>query len=359
MHPHLIDWFRGPHLVPNESAVSKRWSAANALAESAKRDLLIDLLRLFLFEAPKQALIDRVTPQILKHDPTFPVADNTEELRLMAGVVGVAAFAEATAWADAFALGLQAAHWRPGRTIPAQVEIIRDAAAYLESEGDRVRPTDFGALPKTEADKLPAALKALVTAEGGDDKAAVVAPASAYRSLLVAAMNEADVALARQVQRLSEESALLWWIIAEHSMTLRKSTNGMPATAYALIAATEAAERTRLLPPPASAGPLLARALKPTKAPAKGEATVAQYLSATDPEWRSRRVENLRMSDCQDLVPFATGLAKTEEFGSAQKAVDVLPNLCPGVASNQAFTPAAAAHQHYVELMFLRALEAI
>ena len=357
MHPHLIDWFRNPHIQPDAAVVEKRWEVAVELASKLNRAQVVDLVRLFLFEQPKKALVDKVTANVLAHDATFPVANNTEELRLMSGVVAIASFEDRSSAADALALGIRAASWPQSRTQPARIEISSEATQYLVTEAETVRPEDFGQLPKE--DQLAGALKTLVAAEAGDDKPASAASLASYRRILEAHIANADRALARQVERLSEESALLWWVIAEHSVALSQPTADLSGAAYALVAAAEAASRTRVLPPPASAGPLIARALRSCKGSAKGELPLTKYLSAVDAGWRARHVSGLNASECADLVPFATALSKTEEFGDPKKAIEVLPNICPGVTGELMLTPAAAAEQHYFELMFLRALQEI
>ena len=60
-----------------------------------------------------------------------------------------------------------------------------------------------------------------------------------------------------------------------------------------------------------------------------------------------------------DLMPIVTGLAKCQEFGSPENAVQVLPKLCPGLDLEHALSAEEAAYQFYGELMFLKALGAL
>ena len=160
-----------------------------------------------------------VYQRIARLDKEFPVTSNTELLRLMAGVVMVATFREASADACAFALGLRAALFHKRRTLPAQPEILVEADTYLQLEAEKRRPS----FNDVHDDGLP-------------------------------------VALAGQVRRLAEETELLWWVLGEYSTSLKRPASELTAPAYALIAAAEAADRTQILPPPASIDALNPRA---------------------------------------------------------------------------------------------------
>jgi hypothetical protein len=126
-----------------------------------------------------------------------------------------------------------------------------------------------------------------------------------------------------------------------------------------LIAAAEAADRTQILPPPPSADALLARVLKPCKSGPKKALTLIDFWSAADAEWRAALLRKISFSDSRDFVPVITGLDKCGEFGEASSAAKVVPNLCPGVSIEHPVSPAEAAQQLYVELMFLKALDAL
>ena len=221
MHPHLIDWFRNVNIHSDPILVERRWQTAEEYSRALSRSSIPRLLRLFLFPKPETTENAWFTDGLLTLDKEFPVANNAEQLRLMAGVVMVTTFDEGSAEGCAFALGLRAAVFPKRSTLPAQPEILAAAEAYLQAEAERQRPTYFGDAPESR--------------------------------------------LAEQIRRLAEETGLLWWVISEYSTSLRRRTSGLTAPAYALIAAAEAADRTQILPPPPSADALLARVLKPCK----------------------------------------------------------------------------------------------
>ena len=355
MHPHLIDWLRNTDIHSDETTPEKRWKAAKAYGEGLTRVTATRLLRLFLFGKPDDAQAKLFTGDLLTLDKDFPVTGNTELLRLMAGVVMVSTFAEPSMQGDAFALGLRAALF-PGRlTQPAQQEIILEAESYLLKEALRLRPTDFGVAPASTED-LETGHAAVLKAQQSGDPAKLVEAQNGYQQLAAEVMQECDEALAEQVRRLAEETAFLWWVLGEHSTSLKRPTTELSAEEYALVAGSEAAERTHILPPPPSARALLERVLKPCKPAAKKGLKLVDFLGAADADWRTKQLQRVVFTDCTDLVPLLAGLAKTEEFEDPHSAAKVVPKVCPGVDIRHPLTPGEVAEQFYVEIVFLRAL---
>jgi hypothetical protein len=159
----------------------------------------------------------------------------------------------------------------------------------------------------------------------------------------------------QKLQRLAEETGLLWWLLGGYSSAQKLKTDDVDNVAYALIAASEAAERTQLLPPPPSIYAILGRAIAPCKV-TKNHFSLKEFVNAADATWRNKFVAAHPAPDCADFVPFVTALAKTEEAGSTGILAKALPKTCPGVAANSSLTPSEAAGQLYNELMFLKAL---
>ena len=203
--------------------------------------------------------------------------------------------------------------------------------------------------------KLLAPGKAL--GEAGDDakKAAAI---TSYSESVAGAITDGDGALANRIEQLAEESALLWWVLAEYSDALQRPISELSPETYALAAAVEAAQRTIQLPPLPSIGSLLARALRLYKATNK-KLVLADYVKATDPIWRADHVKSVIVADCRDLSPLCAAIEKTEELGSAATAITALPKFSPGVNGKLPLTPAEAAQQFYNEIVFLRALDAV
>jgi hypothetical protein len=340
MHPHLIDWLRNVEINPDQNLAQQRWKAAEEFAASLSRASVPRLLRIFLLPKSDAGEIAWMTDELLRLDPEFPASSNAELVRLMAGVVMVTTFEASSAAGYAFALSLRFSGFLERSLQPAQPAIMGEAEKYLQSEAEKQRPNDFS----------NSTIDLMKPAQSAAEK--ILTPDPAHEQAVDAEIER----LSSQVRRLAEETALLWWVLAEYSDSLKRRTPDLKTVEYALVAGAEAADRTHVLPPPASASALLARALKPCKIGKKKTLTLGDFFGATDPGWRGVQLKKLNYADSVDLLPIITGLDKCEEFGDQASALQVLPKLCPGLDPGRALSTDEAAYEFYGELMFLRAL---
>ena len=359
MHNHTIDWYLQLHLTSDSTIAKRRWDTAISLAKKLTRTRIIELLRLFLFVPSDSGFIKQFTSDVIDIDKEFPISNNTNELRMMAGLVIVTTFQGSNANANALALGLRAASFPAGRARPMQSAIATEAEQFLSKKANELRPNDFTKnVIANVTQKLVTQGKVLSEAVAAGDELKKTAEFSTYRDAVLHTISESHRELARRIARLAEESALLWWVIAEYSDALNKPVTNLIPEDYALPAATEAAQRTIHLPPPPSIGPLLVRALKGCNESEK-KPKLIDYLKGTAIDWRVAYVKSIRIAECRDLAPISAALEKTEELGSGATALKALEKLCPGLDNKLSVAPEQAAQQFYNEIVFLRALEAI
>ena len=328
MHPHLIDWLRNVQIDPDPKVAARRWGTAQGYAQKLDRASVGKLLNLFLFSAPNPSLTQWFTNELLQLDTEFPVTNNNEELRLMAGIVMVTLFEQSSYKSDAFALGLRSINFSNRTTQPVQPEILSIGVSYLNLEVEKQRPVEFEDRSSALETVLGPQYKAVDEAEASGDDAKMRVARAAYHKAIVKAIEEKHTLLHQQVRRLAEESAMLWWVLGAYSPLLQSRTAELDDLKYAPVAACEAADRTYILPPPRSAEALLYRALAPCKKSKIEKPTITDYLAAATGLWRAEYLSKLVYADCIELVPFTVALAKAEEFNDAAAAVKVLPKLC-------------------------------
>ena len=355
MHAHLIEWLRGVHLHPDSKLAEQRWNAAKRAAQGLSQSSIAKLLRLFLYPEPATDDIAWLTNLLLKHDSEFPVTKNQEEIRLIAGIIMVTAFEKSSTVADAFSLGLRAGSFPEQRTMPAHPEILSEADKYLRAEAERMRPSTFEVKIENAEKKLGTSYKAMRDSEAAGDTTKTQTARSAYHKAVAEAVAENNKDIQGQIRRLAEESAMLWWLVGEYSSTLSSGTSALTAVSYALVAASEAADRTRILPPPPSVEALLTRALGNCKGESEN-APISEYLTATTSDWCARQSGAVNLVNTVSLVPLNAALLKYVESGDAEIAVKTMVNLCPGVKAEMSFSPPDVAHQFYHELMFLKTM---
>jgi len=299
------------------------------------------------------------TNELIEIDPEFPVTNNAQELRLMAGLVMTTTFGEASCAANAFALGLRAACFQDGRIQPIQTEILVEAEAFLRTEASRLRQDGFKDVSgEVMLETLAAQEDALGEAEAAGDDAKTEIAQTAYRASIRESISTGYHELANRIMQLAEESALLWWVLGEHSDALGQSTSALNVEAYALVTAAEAAQRTMILPPPQSIGPLLARALRPCRG-GDNVLVLSDYFNAVDPNWRAAQAKSINVVNCRDLSPLCATLEKTQELDSVADALRAMGKICPGITAELQITPGQVAQQFFNEIVFLRSLEMV
>lgn len=343
----LIDWLRQLHLNADNTLATKRWNLAEQLAENIGRKEAIQMMRVFLFPDSTAQHLQSLTELVLSHDREFPATGNTEEIRLLSGIVMLASIEKRPELAIAFALGIRAASFPKHRCNPPQRAIGDALAKFLDAKSNSLRPNDFGLASQRQV--LLNALKTFGNESGPEDE-----PKNSRTS------EHLEAALAKMfgepLQRLSEESALLWWLLGAYSAQLNQDTSGMSSDSYALVAAWEAAERTQLLPPPPSLYPILNQVLVNCKGGRKRNPTLMDILGASDAAWRNRFVTAHPAQDCADLTPITTALIKLEDSEDITVVAKMLPKACPNVAPDLALPPVEAARQLFNEIIFLNAL---
>ena len=291
MHPYLIDWFRNVEINVDLDMVEKRWETATIYGKQLTRKSAETLLRLVLFTGTDAGQVKMLTDALLKLDREFPVAGNTEELRLMAGVVMVTTFASFSDAGNAMALGLRAAAPSARQTNPIHPAILTEANKYWRIQGEVQRPDDFGLDSEVGPNSFAAQYEAMKKAETADEAVAIQSAQAEYNAALAKVIHDGQRVLSRQIRRLAEESNLLWWVIGEYSTTLNQHSAELTADRYALVAAAEAADRTGILPPPPSYGALLNRALSRCKPEPKKSLPYSNFLQKSDEKWWAEKSE--------------------------------------------------------------------
>lgn len=332
MHPNFYHWHGRAELKPDTNILEPRWKAAAKFAEEISGPDICSLLRLVLFPGAEPEFGRRFSVELVKLEPTFPPEGNAELLRVMATAAVYSQMDEPSNKADAIALGLRAAAFPEGRTQPVCKEVMQRAGEYLATECERVRPA-----PNVEA-KFQVLEKA-VEAEGWETNK------DATRLL-----GDAVLELGDTMGRISEENQFLWWLVGRRSSILKTRRDKLIPKNYALIAATEVAERVTLLPPPASVESLLDEALTQCAEDSCSSAPLVEIIDATSAEW-VKTVEDGSMT--RDLTLLTSILAIRRAGGKAD--AKTLRQL--NVSAKAKSSPAEAAHQYFRELMFLRAIK--
>lgn len=309
MHQNFYHWHSRAELKPEPSVLEPRWNAASKFAEKLDQGDVRSLLRLVLFSGAEPDFAKRFTDALVKSEPTFPINNNAELLRVMAAAAVQSRLEKSSTIADAMALGLHAAAFPQGRVEPVCQDIITSAAEYLAQESERMRPQiEPGVLEKAEkqAESQYASLKKAVEASNVPDMTKAIE--SVGRGVL-SAMKASHERLADVIDRLTEESQYLWWLVGRWSPTLKSRRETLSATEYALPAALEAAARVSFLPPAASVESLLEEVLSQCGKRAEVKTSLLDLILSGNHD----KAHDDNAQAAQDLTPLATLLAERRQ----------------------------------------------
>ena len=86
MHPNFPDWYRSVALTPQQEVLDARWGAIEDITKQPSTDLVLGMARLFVLPSPSEAHVPADLLDVLrKRDGIFPLRDNLQELRVIAG----------------------------------------------------------------------------------------------------------------------------------------------------------------------------------------------------------------------------------------------------------------------------------
>jgi hypothetical protein len=331
MHRNFYHWHNRVELKPDVTNLQARWDAAAKFSEDLSSNDACSLLRLALFGNAEAEFSKRFSEKLVDLEPTFLSEENVELLRVMATAALYSKMETESAEADAVALGLLAAAFQADRIQPVCKELTQRAGEYLAAESERMRPT-----PQVEGE-----YQALKRAIDAVDWAANPAATSL--------LGKAVLELGETMGRIAEENQFLWWLIGRRSSFLKVRREKITPTKYALIAATEAAERVALLPPPASVESLIGEALAHCSNPSNSPIALIEIIDAVATDCVKVSGDS---AAAHELCPL-TGLLAVRRAGGK---IDTIAFEKHKLSEKLEVSPTEAASQYFREIMFLRAL---
>jgi hypothetical protein len=346
MHDNFYHWHARAELKPETGILAPRWEAASKFAEKLVPSDIPPLIRLISFSNSDPEFTKRFSTALVKAEPTFPPTNNTELLRVMAAAGLVARLAKPSRVGDALALGLQAAAFPEGRAQPVSEDVLNSALRYLAEEAERVRPEiDPGALEKAEK-QTATDFAALKVAAQTNSPAELGKATEAFGRGMMAALKESHTRMGEVIDRLAEETQILWWLVGRRSSQMNKLRSAVPARRYAFVAAIEVADRVGMLPPPASFESVLGEALSQCNGDPSEELLLSDLVTEAD-------LASSSPTGTAEIAPLSSLIAEFRT--NAQIDTQSLKKL--GLTNKTKATPGQVSQQYFRELIFLRALE--
>ena len=231
--------------------------------------------------------------------------------------------------ADAIALGIRVGI-RSSGVQPICTEFAQRAEEYLAEESERVRSDPMSREAVEE-------LKTIADQDGWQTEDDTL---EKFRAAVLELEGIFD--------QVAEENQFIWWLNIQRSPILSARRTTLKPKAYALVAAKEAAERVKILPPPSSALSILEEVLCQCM---KGAETPCTFDDLLNSQNTHKIVLPVKAPAASILCTLSGALAKVQPSKTLNaNSLEILGN-------KSSTTPTAAAKAFFNELVFMSALE--
>jgi hypothetical protein len=358
VHIKFADWYNEISLRPTAETLEARWKAIEAVSAGVKVKKIPEVLRVF-FNLPGGAAAAEEIRAAAKEDKTYLAENDQKELTVLAGGVIAVVVSKSSTQADATALGVSCIEAQGLRKVTRLQGVVDECMAYLAEESVRVRAVDNNPVK----DMNVAALTKRITERGGVAVGDVNSVWSGMDVVLkdllgqhTAHTNSISIAVNQAVQRLSEQTNILWWLFGEHTRDGTKTFQDLSVPEACYWGARDLAALTEFMPGPFAAPAFLNRMLRLLKDKVPTHVRISDGVNDCKKEWKEGWVSDLApVQQLPDLCPMLFGIAKSVEVGGGEGWTAAFEHAT-GLAANGKVAPALLAVQIYSELLLLRAL---
>lgn len=337
MHSSFPNWYRSSRVKPDGERLKKAWKVVVGLQKKLGGPDLFEAVAWALDLGPTEDWPAELTSQVVKIDPSFASEDRRHEVAVLAVSAVLARIADDVQAENdenkALALATRCGSLRGRRKCRFVPELVPEAEAYLVAAArlTRQRPPNKAELspPKKLAEHFQAIRDQPGTPEAQE----------ALQSCLTHLEDHAarqELHFAAELRRLdhlvsmqSEETEMLWWLLAGRSA--HRSKGKIQRGAMALKLGDELAGMTVETPGPPSVPDLLRVAMKDLGVKPEEKVTLADAVNEIDPDWAAK----LRQPEegiIAALCPLSTavrcsleGSGKEDWFGRFQKLTGTDP----------------------------------
>lgn len=326
----FADWYRSAAVDPPEGLLEKRWATVETLARDADKSKVIAYATCFALAAHEKNVPSGFRESFHATDDTFPIKDNLQEVRVLAGAVLHQIILAGGRAAATAALALACGTIGPRVSVAPTSDHVSAAHKYLIHKsrdlrrGDALRPSahhaptakrlaELFAAPIFQNNQLPGLHQPLLAAV----------------TELSAALADVQGQTAEMAVRLAareEEINILWWLQTGFSRDLQLPFSDVGVTAGSLIFPSELADLTSIIPGPDSILAVLVDALGRAGASSAAETvTIAQTVNATSRAWREQSAKRLSSASVGLLCPISLAISTSLVTDGAR---DWLPVYC-------------------------------
>jgi hypothetical protein len=320
-------------MEPDGPTLAGRWGVIEKY--NPTRGDIVGLTQLFYsLGKPKEAVVSAFVKAFQDADPAFKIRDNEHELSVLAGAQLIETLDSAeVAVAEFAALALVSAAAANARPAPLVKDIPEIAVRYLESQS-------LNRISRVSEDE-DSDLRTLF-----DGLTGLGAPHDGLANELRRWRRQLDV--------VTEESNMLWWLFSEFSRDERQRWTSFSVPAVSLMAGKELADLTVVLPGPIAAFAFLDRVIKCAKAKTPATVSVEDAVNDVSVEWRQRYAEKNVLPELEAVLPIGYGV-KMSLTSTDKNAWVPAFSQGTGIPAGAKIAPNALAYQIFAEALFCRA----
>lgn len=336
MHRHLIDWYRSVHPEPPADLLKRVWKMIETQGKRAAEERAIpDLVRMFNGRKPQStSFAVKFHEAVRKLDPNVPATERQLELRVLSGIILIHLIEQGPpALRDLASLGVVCGHCEGIGPELALTDVLVVANQRLSQR--RRERWDHNA-PSAIVD--PAGVSAaisgqvsgafgiyssnpeILTGKPAEIGRQIVAPinqlSTQLRTLGVSSRRSVEHLLG-EVERLREETNILWWLFAATSRDLGEPLSALTLPAATILVGKELADLVEQVPGPPAAEAFILKMLQGAQPAATTNLTIENALASS----RGATLEQIRSVvtvESADLLPVhAAAVAYGEAEGAA------------------------------------------
>ena len=363
MHPNFPDWYRSAALTPQAEVVDARWAAIEDIAKQPTGALVIELARLFTVPSSTE---EHVPPEfreaLRKRDTTFPLRDNLQELRVLAGAALRHIVEQRGTLSPLTALASVCGSFGPRQSATPELDHIVAAQKFLIAYSREVRLA-----PSPTQIKIPSFTKAKfgkTLSEGlfgnpptglRDPLLDVLTEIGSGSSTALEQAQRAIEQLARGAAVREEEVAILWWLHSRFSKRVEKPFSETGYLAGTFLFPLEVADLTVFVPGSDSVAAVIVQVLQFAGVPSSAEPmTIANATNSLSRDLRERAVAESKSDVPNALTPVLLAIQKSLETDGPEEWFPVYRRACD-IPVDRPFPIAHLSMQLFHERMLVRA----
>lgn len=312
----FADVYKTAGLSPGPEIISLREKPFEKLCAEMEINVELALVRLY-FNLPLSGGTDWFGELFRETDPSFTMVENAREASVLAGCALKRAINNKSSTAVLAILCASAANLRVPEVLPELVEDARVAQIDIGIANRNIQPLSIDKVKFPNHSALSTDIAEIVATNAANQFGPILTKMDEKTNKLTQAAKSTREELrnlAKQVEFLREETAMLWWHLGGYSALLDSPLNSLDAGLMSVISGIELAGMTLTIEGPAASTALLARTVSANSKKKDGKASIEEVARAFPIDHLGNIIGLASAKGNADIAPVLGGLCLLEEL---------------------------------------------